>query len=51
MKKESEQKRRRTARANRDKSVETQEEEVNSKRLQNYRANHDESIKNLKIMC
>ena len=42
---ESDQKRRRIARANRDELVEIQMEKVSLKRMQNYKANYDESVK------
>ena len=45
MKEESDQKRRRIARANRDELVEIQMEKVSLKRMQNYKANYDESVK------
>ena len=45
MKEESDQKRRRIARANRDDSVEIQVEKVSLKPMQNYKANYDESVK------
>lgn len=45
IKEESDQKRRRIARANRDDSVEIQVEKVSLKPMQNYKANYDESVK------
>ena len=48
MEKESDQKRKITARANHDESVKTQKKEEDSKRMQNDRANRDESLKTQK---
>lgn len=45
IKEESDQKRRRIARANRDELVEIQMEKVSLKRMQNYKGNYDESVK------